>query len=185
MLRDEDVALLADGATELPRDTVRRLQQWVLADAMFSEALTELEALAEAAEIPQDLAERRIAALEIRSDLDRLRAAGGAWQDPLEVLDPDDTRGIDLQGLVAMARRDVDRAETKDEQRASIAVWAKLWAKLDRTLAAERIDAEWVRQVLEALRDREPQRVRRIRRALLRGFEEFETATEARKGDRG
>lgn len=94
-----DVAVLHDRLPVFPpAGLLERLRRWVLTDARFADALSELEALARAAGLPSEMEDRLTEAWELGEDLVYLLDADG-WDDPSEVLG----RGVDLPSLLVLA----------------------------------------------------------------------------------
>ncbi len=103
LLTLEEVALLVDGADQVPRETARHLGPVIRTDPRFTRHVETVEALAQDAAIKPGSENRLADGVAANAELDRLLEAAG-WTDPAEVLDPSGERGIRYAPLVHIAR---------------------------------------------------------------------------------
>ena len=105
----KDIAILADGAGNIPDDTAGRLQSYIRRDEDLKEPLARLQQMASDAGTPS-LAD----GLHAFDNLARLRAR--AWKRPFDVLDP--RLDVPFEELISMA--DAMALRTDGEEKAEL-----------------------------------------------------------------
>ena len=169
LLTLEDVAFLYDGLRDdLPAGLGERLSRWVRHDPQFAEQIRRLQSTAAEARLPADRENRLTEALELERDLERLLAAGDQWQDPAEVLDPDGGEGVDLTGLVHLARSAERRPDPPDGI-------GKVRGKLVQALEEAMLETALVETFVQGLLER-PARADGLLREARQGFAALSTA---------
>jgi hypothetical protein len=159
----EDVAFLYDGLRDdLPEGLAGRLSRWVHQDPSFADPISRLEAIAAEAGLPRDRPRRLTEAYELLCDLERLLEAGGGWQDPAEILDPDGSQGLDLAGLANLA-------QSVERRRDPPANAGEVHAKLAQAMAAAAVETALVEAFVAGLLER-PERAGGLLREARQGF---------------
>ena len=127
LLTLEDVALLADPQSQIPKATIERLRQLVRSDPRLTPHYDFLEALAEQAQMPESDG-RLYVGLRCLEDLERLVQVED-WQHPAEVLDPTGEKGISYAELIRfvrnLARRDEKGKRYLSVERRLERAWSK------------------------------------------------------------